>query len=220
LFNLIVKDLKLSGKMNLFGLFFPVFISFAGVKAAQLNLKFNILYILAIFMITYFSSMYSNGFDIKNNSDIALNSFPINRVDVVRGKYLVIFIYAALYSLSIIAITNIYVLMGLADGGRVANIWDVLAALILIVIFYSIYYPLYFKSENGLATVNQLIYILIILAPALIQKFGGILSQSFIFSRIMNLDIEKIAIVFLGFSVFVYFISLQVSKRIYLSKEF
>jgi len=220
LFNLIVKDLKLSGKMNLFGLFFPVFISLAGVKAAQLNLRFNILYILAIFMITYFSSMYSNGFDYKNNSDLVLNSFPINKVDVVRGKYLVIFIYAALYSLSIIAITNIYVLMGLADGGRTANIWDVVATLVLIMVFYSIYYPLYFKSENGLATVNQLIYILIILAPALIEKFGGLLAQSFIFSKIIGLNVEKIAIIFLGISIFAYYISLQISKSIYLRKEF
>ena len=220
MFNLVMKDIKLSSKMSIFGLFFPIFISLAGLQDGVSNSQINIMYVLAIFMITYFSVMYSNGYDQKNKADIVLNSLPINKRDVVKGKYLLLLVYTIMYSLSVIVLTNIFVLMGIGKGGRPAGIWDFMVALNLLLIFYSIYYPIYFKSGNGLATFNQLIYMLIILTPAMLGKFGRVLQQAKIVNILIEMNIRKISVALSIFSAIIYYISLQISKVIYLRKEF
>lgn len=220
MFNLVMKDLKLSSKMSIFGLLFPIFISLAGLKTGVSTLQVNIMYILAIFMITYFSVMYSNGYDQKNKVDIVINSFPINKKDVVRSKYLLLLIYVIMYSIAVIVMTNIFILVGIGKGGRAAGIWDFIVVLNLLLIFYSIYYPIYFKSENGLATFNQLIYMLIILTPAMLGKLGKTLQQTKIVNILIEMNIKKISIVLLIFSIIIFYISLQISKIIYLRKEF
>lgn len=220
MFNLVMKDIKLSSKMSIFGLFFPIFISLAGLQDGVSNSQINIMYVLAIFMITYFSVMYSNGYDQKNKADIVLNSLPINKRDVVKGKYLLLLVYTIMYSLSVIVLTNIFVLMGIGKGGRPAGIWDFMVALNLLLIFYSIYYPIYFKSGNGLATFNQLIYMLIILTPAMLGKFGRVLQQAKIVNILIEMNIRKISVALSIFSAIIYYISLQTSKVIYLRKEF
>ncbi|WP_236913693.1 ABC-2 transporter permease [Clostridium sp. Cult2] len=220
MFNLVMKDLKISSKMSIFGLFFPIFISLAGLKTGASTLQVNIMYILAIFMITYFSVMYSNGYDQKNKVDIVINSFPINKKDVVRSKYLLLLIYVIMYSIAVIVMTNIFILVGIGKGGRAAGIWDFIVALNLLLIFYSIYYPIYFKSENGLAMFNQLIYMLIILTPAMLGKLGKTLQQTKIVNILIEMNIKKISGVLLIFSIIIFYISLQISKIIYLRKEF
>ena len=218
--NLVIKDLKLSRKMNIFAFFFPVFISLAGLKTSISALQINIMYILAIFMITYFSIMYSNGYDQKNKSDIILNSLPINKKDVIRGKYLLLLVYTIAYSLSVLIITNIFILVGIGKGGQLPSIWDLIVAMNLLLLFYSIYYPVYFKSENGLATFNQLVYMLIILTPAILGRFGKTLDGTKILNILVGMDIRKISIILLMFSIIIYYISLQISKKIYMNKEF
>ncbi len=220
MFNLVIKDLKLSVMMSIFGFFFPVFISLAGLKTSMPAFQVNIMYVLAIFMITYFSIMYSNGYDQKNKSDIILNSFPINKKDIVRGKYLLLLIFSIIYSISVIAITNVFILLGIGKGGQPADIWDVIFAMNLLLIFYSIYYPIYFKSENGLATFNQLVYMLIILTPAILNRFGKMLVGTKVVNVLMQMNIRKINISLLILSIIIYYISLQISKIIYGNKEF
>ena len=223
MFSLVKKDLKLFVGTNIFMIFafaFPITLSIVGIRSKSEDILINTMYILSIFMITYFTIMYSNGYDQKNKADIILNSFPINKKDIVRGKYLLVLFCSIGYSLFIIILTNVFILIGFGEGGEPASIWDLIVAMDLILIFYSIYYPLYFKSEKGLAAFNQIIYMIIVLSPGIFARFGKILYGTKIFNAFMEMNIQKISIVLLGFAIIAYLISLQVSEIIYTKKEF
>ncbi|NLJ79299.1 MAG: ABC-2 transporter permease, partial [Tissierellia bacterium] len=198
MFNLVIKDLKLSAKINIFAFFFPVFISWAGLNIDTPLLPVNLLYILSIFMISYFSVMSANGYDHKNKVDVVLNSMPIHRKDIVKGKYAMLPIYTITHFLLIFLLTNILIFIGIGRSGKAARLWDLITAMNILLIFYSIYFPIYFKSENGLLVFNQIIYMLIILIPSMMSRFAPAILQMGIVRSLIEIDIKNVSMIILG----------------------
>ncbi len=52
----------------------------------------NILYVLGMVILIFISVIYTNGYDDKYKSEIILNSFPIDRRDIVKGKYITLIV--------------------------------------------------------------------------------------------------------------------------------
>ncbi|WP_416197145.1 MAG: ABC-2 family transporter protein [Sporanaerobacter sp.] len=217
MFNLVKKDLKLSTKINIFAVVYAMFISAMGMNL-PVDLPVNIMYILGIINFVFVSVIYSIGYDDKNKSEVVLNSFPIDRVDIVRGKYvtLIIFILISVFTL---LFTNAIEALGLKSAGRPADIWDIVAAMSLLLVFYSIYYPLYFKLGD-LRMFNSILWMLVFVGPTILGKIGRKLESKGLLKGMASLNIRQITLFAFIFSILIYYISLQISKKLYMTREF
>jgi ABC-type transport system involved in multi-copper enzyme maturation permease subunit len=217
--NLVKKDLKLLKKMNIFVLFYVLFICAMGVFASN-NILANIIYILGMITLIFASIIYTNGYDDKYKSEIVLNSFPIDRRNIVRGKYVSLIIYILIVCSGILIFTHIVELVAAETSGRSANIWNAILVMNISLIFYSIYYPFYFKVGESIRSFNAILYVLIFVFPAITGKLMKRLENTGQLEKILNIDINKISIYSLIFSLIIFYISMQISKGIYLKREF
>lgn len=217
--GLIKKDLKLSIKINLIAVIYVLFISVNGLLSKDL-LVGNIIYVLSIIIFTFVVVIYVNGFDDKYKSEVVLNSFPIDRRNIVRSKYITLIIFILISSAAIIALTNVLPMILNIDGRASANIHTVIIAANVLLLFYSIYYPIYFKVGEGLRTFNTILWLLMMLAPSLLVKFLKTLDQRGLLEKLMNIALQNINLYLLVISLVIYYISLQISKRIYMKREF
>lgn len=223
--NLVKKEFKIS-KSWIFLLFlsiifaFSIFVSMHGTKVAGIKFIQNMIYSYAVFMLAYISVIDNIYHDIKNKSEVILNSLPVSRGDIVRGKYLILIVYIIIYSLSMGLVNKIFMPLIYGGESQLQILWSLITIGTISLIFYSIYYPLYFKSEDGLMTFNQVFRILIIVFPSALGKFSKKLPMNKILNIITKVKIERIGIFLLVLAFIVYYISLQISKKIYMKKEF
>ena len=218
--NLVKKDLKLSRRnINIFGLIYALFIAVMGLMMPDHPVA-NILYILGIITLIFILVIYINRYDDKYKSEIIFNSFPIDRRDIVRGKYISLIIYAIIACSAILIFTNSILRLGIITNGRSANIWDGVFAISISLIFYSIYYPFYFKLGEGIRSFNTILWILMVAGPKIITKSIEKLEEIGYLEKILSIDINRISIYLFIFSLIMFYISLQISKKIYMRKEF
>lgn len=218
MFNLVKKDLKLSTKINIFAVVYAMFISAMGMNV-PVDLPINIMYILGIIMLVFISVIYSIGYDDKNKSEVVLNSFPIDRVDIVRGKYVTLIIFILIGSVFTLLFTNAIEALGLKSAGRPADIWDIVAAMSLLLVFYSVYYPLYFKLGD-LRMFNSILWMLVFVGPTILVKIGKRFVTEDLITKLASLNLKQIGLFVFIFSLVIYFISLQISKKLYMTREF
>ncbi|MFS8540959.1 MAG: ABC-2 transporter permease [Tissierellales bacterium] len=209
----------MSIKINLIAVIYVLFISVNGLLSKDL-LVGNIIYVLSIIIFTFVVVIYVNGFDDKYKSEVVLNSFPIDRRNIVRSKYITLIIFILISSAAIIALTNILPMLLNIDGKASASIQTVIIAANILLLFYSIYYPIYFKVGEGLRTFNTILWLLMMLAPSLLVKFLKTLDQRGLLEKLMNIALQNINLYLLVISLVIYYISLQISKRIYMKREF
>lgn len=217
--GLIKKDLKLSIKINLIAVIYVLFISVNGLLSKDL-LVGNIIYVLSIIIFTFVVVIYVNGFDDKYKSEVILNSFPLDRRNIVRSKYITLIIFILISSAVIVALTNVLPMILNIDGRASANIHTVIIAANVLLLFYSIYYPIYFKVGEGLRTFNTILWLLLVIGPNLLVKALKTLDQRKLLEILAHIDLDKINLYFLGISLIIYYLSLQISKKIYVKKEF
>jgi ABC-2 type transport system permease protein len=118
--DLILKDLKLSIKMKFFVIAYGLFISYIGISLPQ-HIIADIMYILSIIMMVFILTIYANGLEDRYNTQIVLNSLPINRDNIVAGKYLTLVAYIGISCAVIFVFTNSLKAVGVAQGNA-ANI--------------------------------------------------------------------------------------------------
>ena len=219
--NLVMKDLRLTTKMNIFAFIYGIIIGFSGLALNDVYIS-KTMYVIGMLLSIYIIAVYTTGFEGRAKSDIILNSFPINRTDIVRAKYISMIIYIILGGMFIIIPTQIFKLMGVFsnNAGNPAGLFDFLFVLALSLIFYSIYLPLYYKSDDGLRTFNQVFYMIMIITPGIIGKIGRNVEGTELFKYIIGIDLKSIILILLAVGVVLYIMSLQISKQIYLKKEF
>lgn len=220
--NLLIKDLDLllkTSKLNLLVILFPVALSLAAIYEGLPFIPNTIVYVFSIFMSIYFSLTVSIGHEEKNKGEMLLNSLPIKREDIVKGKYLLPLVYILIYFIIIFALTNFLNILGIGKGGGTASIRELIASVNLIFFFYSIYLPIYFKSENGLVGFNQIFYMIIIMLPSMASRFSEFLSEVKFIEGLSKIASESNNLILLIIIVAIYIISLQISKQIYVNKE-
>ena len=164
--------------------------------------------------------IYTNGFDDKYKTQVVLNSFPIDRRNIVRSKYIILIIFILISSGVIIALTNILPMLLSVGSRAIANIHAIIFASNILLLFYSIYYPFYFKIGEGLRSFNAMLWMFLMLGPALIGRLFKALDAWGLLGKLMNMDLEKINLYILGIILVIYYISLQISKKIYMKREF
>ncbi|KOA21401.1 hypothetical protein CLHOM_00720 [Clostridium homopropionicum DSM 5847] len=217
--TLALKDFKLSSKYNFFILIYGMFLSVAGLKN---NHSPGVFYTLSIIIIVYISILYSNGYDEKYKIHVALNSLPIKKHEIVLAKYLSFILHIFLISGVIIIFTLILSILGLKTSARTANIWDMIIAFNILGIFYSIYYPIYYKFESSkLRILNIGLYLMLLVAPNYITKFLKSDSGTNLIKYLSTFNnTNALSLIILILSIFLLIVSFLISIRIYSKKEF
>lgn len=224
--NLIKKEFKVSRSwifLLILSIVFAFAILFTFMESTMITeIKFvqNFVFSYAVIMLVYISILDSSYRDIKNKSEVVLNSFPIDRGNIVKGKYMIMILYIIMYSMSMWIVSKIF--MPIIHGGesQLEILWVLLIVTTINLMFFSVYYPLYFKSEDGLVTFSQVFRLIIIVLPSVLSRY----IKKFPMDRIIYF-VEKVGNIktwiFLLVVAFVfYYISLQISKKIYKEKEF
>ena len=199
---------------------FFISMSIASVETTGIEFIQNIAFSYTVFMLVYIGVIDNNYQDIKNKSDVVLNSFPINRKTIVRSKYAIMILYIIMYFIPMWFTIKIFMPLIYGVESQLGTLWSLLIVTTIGLIFFSIYYPLYFKSEDGLMSFNQIFRLIIIFSPSIIARYAGKLPMDKALYFMEKIGNKKTGILILALSFFIYYISLQISKRIYMRKEF
>lgn len=199
---------------------FSISISISSVETTGIEFIQNIVFSYAVFMLVYIGVIDNNYQDIKNKSEVVLNSFPINRKTIVRSKYAIMILYIIMYFIPMWFTIKIFMPLIYGVESQLGTLGSLVIVTTIGLIFFSIYYPLYFKSEDGLMSFNQVFRLIIILSPSIIVKYASKLPMDKALYFMEKMGNKKIGILLLVLSFVIYYISLQISKRIYMKKEF
>lgn len=219
MFNLIKKDFILSRKINIFVVIYALFIAAMGLVMPD-PLVSTFLYTLGMLTLIFITVIYTNGYDDKYKSEIVLNSLPIDKENIVRAKYMTLILFIIMSCSAVLIFTNIILKLGVVSIGKGASIWNVIFATNISLIFYSIYYPIYFKVGEGLRSFNTILWILIAIGPSVLSKLMKGLNTTGYLEKIIAIDINRINIYVLIFSLFMFYMSMKISEKIYRTREF
>ncbi len=219
MFSLILKDFLI---LKRYAIICLIALGSMGYVGYVTKIFPGLIYVITMVMVIYFLVLYNIGYDEKNKSYIVLNSLPINKADVVICKYICIIIFTIITWLAQILFSKFYYIFGAKMGIRTTNSWDLIMAVSIITLYFTGYYPLYFKLGTiKLKAFNTIMYFLIIALPALVPKFvktsGG---KNFLLKLLEFKNIEVLILLLLCISLCVFIISMVISIKIYSEKEF
>ncbi|WMM25136.1 ABC-2 transporter permease [Tissierella sp. MB52-C2] len=218
--QLVIKDIRLLKIINLVILCGGILFGYIGMSIDHVY-KSKLVYGFAMFIMVYMVSMFSTQYDVKGKTDMMLNSFPVDRYDIVKSKYISMGLYILFITGVVFLSSNISrIIFNTTIAGNPATIWDVLFIFGLSLVFFSIYLPFHYYNVGKAQAFNQIFYIILILLPNVIRRFGKKVENTEIFQGIINMDWKIVILMFVGVGVIMYLISLQISKNIYKGKEF
>src|SRR5699024_8767532 len=181
------------------------------------GITYTMLMVMGIFMLV----IYTNGYDDRNKTEIVINSFPIKKADIVRGKYLTLVLYMIIICGILFLSSNL--LRGLFtrfQGGKSATLGNVIVATNITLLFYAIYYPIYFRVGEDIMTFNYILWFLVLASPSLMRKLVNWLIEKGMMDQMLNINLIKANLTILIISIIVFYISLQISKKLYKQREF
>ncbi|SNT03377.1 ABC-2 family transporter protein [Anaerovirgula multivorans] len=219
MFYLVWKDLLLTKKINVLLLvLYALFISFV---AAKMPILPEILYGFCILMFVYITTIYSNTYDEKGNSEIVLNSLPIKRKEIVKGKYISVVISNLISGFIIIASTNIFAYGGLDFTVRTAGFIDIILSFNLVSIIFSLYYPIYFKLGGSKARLlNMLLYFLVFFTPSVLSRFSEKIVAFIPRDGLFFLGNQLLLLFLFLLCMVIYCLSYHISKGFYQQRDF
>ena len=218
--QLVIKDMRLLKIINLVILCGGILFGYIGVSIDHIY-KSKLVYGFAMFIMVYIVSMFSTQYDVKGKTDMMLNSFPVDRYDIVKSKYISMGLYILFITGVVFLSSNIStIIFSTTISGNPATIWDVSFIIGLSLVFFSIYLPFHYYNVGKAQAFNQIFYIILIILPNVISKFSKKIENTEIFQGIINMDWKIVILMFVSIGAIMYLISLQISKNIYKRKEF
>lgn len=135
-------------------------------------------------MVTYLLMIQAITQDDKNQSEIMLNSLPLRRKDIVLAKYLSVFLYAALVILFFLLTQGVVTVIRIPIAISQISLGGISGALVAVVVFISIYFPIYFKfgylRSRIVGTILFLVSLFFLpMAVSLMQRIGGAHNTTF-----------------------------------------
>ena len=215
LINLVIKDFLLIKKYNMIMLLFtivvPIFISY---NTPEFQDNGMILYVLLSLMLTFMTYHMIAMEEMKQKGMIYVQSTPMSNGFIGLSKFVVVFIWFLIISIS-------YVILSKIDVTKVGAIKlkEILLTCILINVFYSIYIPLTFKL--GYVKLQMVSAGIIFLSPLVTGLFLQKLSNGVsIFLKIVNIPNTLFTLLSIGIIVVMISISTKATSSILNSKEY
>ena len=218
--NLIMKDIRLVRFMNVLILFMGLLFGYVGTTSI-IVFKSKIIYGYGIFVMVYMFSMFSFQQDEKSKSNIILNSFPVNRDDIIRARYTATMIYLVFAAITIFIVASISInIISNSFIGSMPTLFDMVFIIGICLLFFSMYLPFQYYYMGKAQIFNAIFYMLLILSPNLLSKYAPKIETIRWVNAIVSMNFKSITFMLVGLGVILYLISLQVSKQIYKAKEF
>ena len=154
----------------------------------------------------------------KKTKDIILRSLPIDRRHIVLSRYITMLIYSI--SIPVIVFLSPYIIgfmYGISFLFKPTSIWVLLFHIILTMIIVSIILPTQYLS-GGISKVLSIgLYFILIIVPLIISQIDNGFINTKIYNYVGNIKygMNSIILIFLG--IVIYFLSSQVSIKLYKS---
>ncbi|WP_315116085.1 ABC-2 transporter permease [uncultured Clostridium sp.] len=217
--NLIIKDILLQRKITFITIPYSILMIIVSIFAGA-N-KILPIYTLGIIITVYLSVQYIIGYEEKNQSSLIIASLPINRDNIVISKYLSSLLLMIM-NISIFLIPffllNVFFI---AQPIEFTDYAIMLICISIILLTYSVYFPLYFKFGHAVVRIFPfVIYLGGLMLPGFLQKL--IEKNNPIMKNIINImasNPAKFLAIFLLFSLTTLFISLLLSLNVYKNRD-
>ena len=142
MFALVFKDLIIHKSFTFVSFIYGMFIT---IISSYIKGFSDFGYILSIILITILSVNMTNYYDDKNNTEIILSSLPIQKSEIVIGKYLSLLTFFIVNTVILLVCLLCHNIFFFNDRITLIKLKDVLYSLYIVISIYSIYYPLLFK---------------------------------------------------------------------------
>ncbi|WDV44581.1 ABC-2 transporter permease [Clostridiaceae bacterium M8S5] len=197
-----------------------------GIPIISLFEKAILIYPVVIFYLTYLSMYWINSYDDKNNSEVYFSSLPVKKEDVVISKYISTVLTTILIGGIALVVSNLTVFVIEAYNlytieGQACNGWSVLISLMLIMVYFSLYYPFYFRfGGKKLQLINSLITLIIIMSPAIIESFvKGTNFANWLGKTFSKYNANQISLLSVLGVIILYIISMILSQVLYKTRD-
>lgn len=214
--QLLVKDIRIQKKFIALGFVFVGFFFF--ILGAFEGLPLSVP--AAIF--SHFLIVVASKSDEKNNNGRMLASFPLRRIDIVTAKYAGIAMFMAISFL----LTSLWRwLAGIVLPAQELpwfNTQSTIVTILILLVFYAIYFPLFFATGSRLVQVLDLIVIFtvggVVLITIRILEWTNVNISSFL-RNLLTTNSHSTLLWTLGASLIVMLLSWCLSIYVYKNKN-
>lgn len=210
MFNLIIKDIIIQKKDK--SIFIFILLNVLNTFVLQNNYGVSI---FLFFISIYLLAVYANAYDFKYNSELMINSMPVNRRIVVASKYLSVLIFF----ICAVAITlTAGTLFHFANPNlisKVVSINTIFVELFIVSIYFAIFFPFYYKL--GYLKSRWTNFIIMGIIGGIISSIADISGGDMKFGGYSTLVQNSIL---LGTAIIIIAVSVFISIKIYSNKEF
>lgn len=220
MYNLVIKEFLLQKKYMIIYVLYGIGIAVAACFTP--GIVSNFFYVFYITTASYLSVMYSNGYEMRGQSEVMLNSLPVNREQIINAKYIYLQILIILYSILIFIFSFVARIINKSSTAAFSINMYVISFIVLGLVF-SIYYPLYFKlGREKLRVVTLFFYLIIFVSPEFYSK-AAINPEKYHLVKVLTFVTNNSNLVLISLSAVVILLliaSSSISARIYKNKEF
>ncbi|MDD2402646.1 MAG: ABC-2 transporter permease [Clostridia bacterium] len=221
MYSLILKDILIQKKMIWFVIGYSVFILIAFNSPDSADAA----YIMGAMMSSYLFIMGACAYEGKGNGEMILNSFPLRRKDVVRSRYISIFVFM-FFSLAVMgALGAIMKSIGLPYPQNYITMSDVMGVVASLLIVSSIYLPFYYKFGYIRARVfNMIMFLIFFFVPTYLVNYIKENSEKEIIIQLTDIlqtiSLWQIAVIVMFIMLVIMFISYLISLSVYKKRDF
>lgn len=209
MFNLIMKDIRIQKKDKTVFMF--ILLNIVNAFIFQNNCATTI---LLCFLSIYLLAVYANAYDFKYNSELMINSLPVNRKVVVAAKYLSVFLFLICAILITLIVGSLLHFIAPNLVSKTIDINTIFLEFFIVCIYFSIFFPFYYKL--GYLKSRWVNFIIMAVLSSLISFANEILKNNTTFGvdfgLLQRILLTAIPIIFIVVSFFI-------SIKIYLNKE-
>ncbi|HZJ83526.1 MAG TPA: ABC-2 transporter permease [Clostridia bacterium] len=217
--QLIIKDIRLLGFVNLIVIIVAIIGGYIGatfVESLKANFAYGFSMIVSLFLINNMISAKES----KTKSDPLMISMPVNKFDIIKARYFTMIIYVSGILGTMYIVSHLSkIIFGHINGNPLDLIGISIISSIMI-IFLSFHIPFQYYSLQSAQLFSVFLYLLIMLAPNIINRLNIDISSLSFIETILTMDFAIIGSILLVVALVFYFISSLVSKGIYEAKEF
>lgn len=210
MFNLIMKDIRIQKKDKTVLIF--ILLNVGNIFIFQNNYATTI---LLCFLSIYLLAVYANAYDFKYNSELMINSLPVNRKVVVAAKYLSVFLFLICAIVITLIVGSLLHFVAPNLVRKTISINTIFIEFFIVCTYFSIFFPFYYKL--GYLKSRWVNFIIMAVMGSLISLANEILTNNTIFGvdfgLLQRIVLTAIPIIFIVVSFFA-------SIKIYLNKEF
>ena len=213
---LILKEKSILYIESIFVAFGIFFLSLVYIGASKFGF-----HLIALYSSTLINSILlirsSMNYEEVYKGEILLNCLPIRKEDIVSARYISTLLIAIITTVFFIVNVMVmgFILIGGAELLRILDLKHILLAIISVMFLASIIIPVYYSKQSSMRNYVFIIPLFIVFGRNVLGWFnwniGGL-------SLLLNKPL--VVVIILGVSLLIYHLSYELSKKIYINKEF